>query len=482
MSVQGKSATSRRNYAGVSLRELIRLVSLSSALLLLIGGSARAQDDIYAPNHIWTDDDFAALAKPGTIPLPPGTEITLDNWKPYQDYMSMGMREIFRGDRFFKILPGQKLIVGPTIPVGLPKLFQAATEKYAGTASIVPAPEIGESAVTIKGYQGGVPFPDPKEPDLGTKIEYNAWFAYAPATVHINADAWLVDRFHDQSPLIVDAVVGKASFIADPGLPETNPQLSDVYKYTYDEVVLPEEAKYSGVLDIWHRDPVKFTDLFAYVPALRRVLRLSPAAVCAPVVGSDTLNDDNCTNIGNCQQVPLFNVKYLGEKKALFMVHMVPEALMSVEANLMPLQKYFYTSPSDISAAGFGFTKPAAGTWELRDVYMVRLRRIPSLQKGYCYGSRLFYIDKDTWHNINSEYWDAQQKYWKIEFFQYTQMPIPETNDSYFEDNLFGSWMDFQNYHATGAALVHSEINKLAGKYQDTTRYATPGGLQQINQ
>src|SRR5271167_2192218 len=437
---------------------------------------------MFAPTHVWTDEDFAQLAKPGTVPLPVGTQITTANWKEYEDYMSVAMRLLFRGDHFFKILPSQAVIVGPTIPVPLPKLFQAATEKYGGTATIVPAPDIGPGAVTIKGYQGGVPFPDPKEPDLGTKIEYNSWFSYAPAVVHINADAYLVDRFHDRSPLIVDAVVGKASYVSDPGYPEFEAKLPGVYKYTYDEVVAPEEAKYSGVLDIWHQDPVKFTDLFAYVPALRRVLRLSPAAVCAPVVGSDTLNDDNCTNIGNCQQVPLFNVKYLGEKKVIFMVHMVPDALLSVGPDQMPLEKYFYSSSSDIAAAGFAFPKPSAGTWELRDVYMVALRRIPTLRKGYCYGTRLFWVDKDSWHTINAEFWDSQEKLWMCQFFQFTQMPIPETQDSYFEDNLFGADLDFQNYHATGAALVHSEINKEAGKYQDVTRYATPGGLQQINQ
>ena len=314
------------------------------------------------------------------------------------------------------------------------------------------------------------------------KIEYNSWFSYAPAVVHINADAYLVDRFHDRSPLIVDAVVGKASYVSDPGYPEFEAKLPGVYKYTYDEVVAPEEAKYSGVLDIWHQDPVKFTDLFAYVPALRRVLRLSPAAVCAPVVGSDALNDDDCTNLGNCQQVPLFDSKYLGEKKAIFMVHMVPAALMAVDPNQMPLEKYFYSSDSDIAAAGFDLPKPSAGTWELRDVYLVTLRRIPSLRKGYCYGTRLFWIDKDTWHVINPEFWDAQEKFWKSEFYQFPQMPIPETHDSYFEDNLHGAILDFQNYHATGDALIHSELNKEAGKYQDVTRYATPGGLQQINQ
>jgi hypothetical protein len=464
------------------MSKIFTLFFLSSACFLLSARLARAQADIHSPTHIWTDQDFAQLAKPATTPLPVGTVITTQNWQQYQDYMTMAMRTVFRGDRFFKILPNQKVIVGPTIPVPLPKLFQAATEKYAGTASIVPAPEIGPGAVTIKGYQGGVPFPNPKEPDLGTKIEYNSWFSYAPATVHINADAYLVDRFHDRSPLIVDAVVGRSSFVADPGLPETNPLLAGIFKYTYDEVVLPEEAKYSGVLDLWKRDPVKFTDLFAYVPALRRVLRLSPAAVCAPVVGSDALNDDDCTNIGNCQQVPLFDSKFLGEKQALFFIHMTPDALMSAGANQMPLEKYFYSSDSDIAAAGFDLPKPSAGTWELRDVYLVALRRIPSLRQGYCYGTRLFWIDKDTWHSINAEFWDSQQKFWKSEFYQFAQMPIPETNDTYFEDNLHGAILDFQNYHATGDVLYHSEINKEAGKYQDVNRYATPGGLQQINQ
>jgi hypothetical protein len=276
-----------------------------------------------------------------------------------------------------------------------------------------------------------------------------------PATVHINTDAYLVDRFHDRSPLIVDAVVGKASFIADPGLPETNPQLSDVFKYTYDEVVLPEEAKYSGVLDIWHRDPVKFTDLFAYVPALRRVLRLSPAAVCAPVVGSDTVNDDNCTNIGNCQQVPLFDSKLLGAKRMLFMVHMNPDATNARGDNYLPLQQYFYSSEKDIAAAVFDWQKPSTGTWELRDVYLVGLRRIPSLRKGYCYGTRLFYVDKDTWHNINADAFDAQQKYWKAAFFQFSIVPIPGTNDSYFGDSLHGAVLDFQNYMLQGTALSH---------------------------
>ena len=96
----------------------------------------------------------------------------------------------------------------------------------------------------------------------------------------------------------------------------------------------------------------KIGRLFAYVPALRRVLRLAPAAVCAPVVGSDTLNDDNCTNIGNCQQIPLFNAKLVGEKKGLFKVKLNPDSV-TPNADYLPPEKYFYSSPADISVAGF---------------------------------------------------------------------------------------------------------------------------------
>src|SRR5271169_2106997 len=101
------------------MSKLSQLSILLSAFFLFTVGSAGAQSDMYSPNHIWTDQDFAELAKPATVPLPVGTVITTQNWQQYQDYMTMAMRTLFRGDRFFKILPGQEVIIGPTIPVGL---------------------------------------------------------------------------------------------------------------------------------------------------------------------------------------------------------------------------------------------------------------------------------------------------------------------------------------------------------------------------
>jgi hypothetical protein len=39
-----------------------------------------------------------------------------------------------------------------------------------------------------------------------------------------------------------------------------------------------------------------------------------------------------------------------------------------------------------------------------------------------------------------------------------------------------------KSVQTTGATSMKAHINKEAGKYQDITRYATPGGLMQINQ
>jgi hypothetical protein len=104
------------------------------------------------------------------------------------------------------------------------------------------------------------------------------------------------------------------------------------------------------------------------------------------------------------------------------------------------------------------------------------------VEEGILLGTRLFYVDKYTSYNINAEVFDAKQRYWKGLFFQFSPVSIPGTEDHSFGDNLHGAVFDFQKSHATGVLLYHSEINQNAGKYQDIARYATPGGLQQINQ
>ena len=37
-----------------------------------------------------------------------------------------------------------------------------------------------------------------------------------------------------------------------------------------------------------------------------------------------------------------------------------------------------------------GWSKPSWGKWELRDSYIIDIRKLPAKAAGYCYGKRIF--------------------------------------------------------------------------------------------
>jgi hypothetical protein len=63
--------------------------------------------------------------------IPPGTQITMQNWNQYKQFMPDGMVALFQGTYFWKMPPDVEIDVGPTIIHPLPKGYLNATEKYA---------------------------------------------------------------------------------------------------------------------------------------------------------------------------------------------------------------------------------------------------------------------------------------------------------------------------------------------------------------
>ena len=179
----------------------------------------------YSQDKIWTDEDFAELGKPPTEPLPVGTVITPQNWEKYKGYMPVFLQVIFQGDRGFKVPEDYKIVVGPTSSFSMPKAYIDATRKYAGSATLVPAPQIGPGALAISGYQGGLPFPNPQEPDLGMKIEYNTWFSYTPAVIFCPLTTYGIDRFRNRHEIMFNQIFGKTAYVTDEGYPESDPLL-----------------------------------------------------------------------------------------------------------------------------------------------------------------------------------------------------------------------------------------------------------------
>ena len=60
-----------------------------------------------------------------------------------------------------------------------------------------------------------------------------------------------------------------------------------------------------------------------------------------------------------------------------------------------------------------GWPKPSWGQWQLRDVDVIDVRRVPSEQNGYCFGSRIIYEDSQTHYALWEDVFDANLKFWK---------------------------------------------------------------------
>jgi hypothetical protein len=119
----------------------------------------------------------------------------------------------------------------------------------------------------------------------------------------------------------------------------------------------PEQARYTTSLAIFYKDMEAhpFPDQFVFVPAIRRSLRLSTSARCAPIFGSDWSNDDAKLN-GFNGSISTYDGDALGERK---------------EIELLSDQQWKgYNFPNEYDMP-LGFFKPSWGAWEARPVSIV---------------------------------------------------------------------------------------------------------------
>jgi hypothetical protein len=231
--------------------------------------------------------------------------------------------------------------------------------------------------------------------------------------------------------------------------------------------MVPEESKYTNDLVIFYDNPASLGETFVFVPSLRRSIRLSSAARCAPIVGTDyTLDDERSMSI----QPPTFQARFLGYKKILV---------------AYPTDKYVdwssYYQP-------VWFPSPRATSWMLRDVALLDVRRTEKTAAGYCYGSRMAFIDKETWQPIWMDLYDVGLKLWKTGPSMYKPMPLPGTDGDVSTggggpgDGMY-EFYDLQNSHLTFDIQSDAKIDTdVPADYHDFNRWGTPGGMLQVMQ
>jgi Protein of unknown function (DUF1329) len=427
-----------------------RVQSYLASLVLLLGA-------FLSPANVHAQDT-----------IPPGTVINMQNWQQYKAFMPDGVQVLFQGKYFWKFPPDFKMVVGPTHDLPLPAEYLKNTEKYSKQVKIIDLPNGGHS---VAGYVAGIPFPNPEEPMKGYKILANVWWDYIPH-LQCGYDKFvLVDRFNSTHEETVLQVYRRTGHMSDPGQPIDDPRTPGIEFTEYLSVLAPEQSKYVAQLSIYYTDPKKTEDLFLFVPALRRSLRLSAAARCSPTVGTDFTQDD-ARNSNYNGGITRFQAKWLRDGKFL------------------SLQSPDLTKTGDLSQfyRPVFFPMPSVGSWEVRDMYVIDIRRIPSERVGYCYGKKIMYVDKQLNSGIWTEAYDEPMRLWKILYsFTFTQK-IPQIGVIGATNEWLSVAYDLQSQHLSFGTRQNSQpfgyneecSNYHGENFDDIKMYSTTAGLNMI--
>ncbi len=438
-----------------------------SLLAAVTPAVAMAQTQATAPASASAAASISAAAAPSTDSksIPVGTVITTQNWQQYKDFMPDGMAELFAGQYSLKMPPDAQLEIGLTVIHPLPKGYVEATEKYSDQVKLVKLPDGG---LTLRGYQGGQPFPNPNDPDKGWKILANLWYRYLPnLTVDTHGSACLISSGGAINCKTAILVERQLSYLTDPGVPATTPGAGDKFYTQWLMVTEPEQERYTASLTISYDDPVREEDSYVFLPALRRYQPISTRARCSPNQGTDsTLEEYRSGFDSNLTQL---KVDYLGSKP---MIAMLPTT--------MPSGQF----PADFDMP-LGWPKPSWGKWQVRNVDVISAAKLPNHAQGYCYGKRVLYVDQATSAPLWEDLYDTQMKLWRLYglFLHPRDLPNIGTVDA--SGSMIYAFWDVQNSHATffidPANGEPFYINGEAPKdYFDLARYTEPSGLNLI--
>ncbi len=413
-----------------------------------------------------------AAAKPGlaeSVPsggsIPVGTRITVQNWQKYKQFMPDGMIAFFQGGYSWKMPADVEMDIGPTVIHPLPKRYVDATAKYASQVKLV---ELPEGRLSMNGYKGGTPFPNPSEPHKGWKILANFWYRYMP---HLLVDTYGTGCYVDSAGSVScnadEIVYRQLSFNTDPGIPVNIPETEGQFYSQWAMSVEPEQQKYHASLTISYSNLSKPEDAYVFNPTLRRHLAVSTSARCAPSTGSDATPDDS--RFGFDSDLTQVQVEYLGTKQILALVDAdFPQGNFPAGYD-MPL----------------GWPTPRWGKWQVRDVDIISVSKIPSLAAGYCYGKRVMYVDRAFSGAVWEDLYDSNLKPWKFVGLFLRTLNVPLVGPANVTGSQVEAFWDIQNKHATffsdpAGGRPFYVNDQSPQEYNDVVKYTTPSGLNEI--
>jgi len=312
--------------------------------------------------------------------------------------------------------------------------FKAGSEANAGKYYVTDQGYMYETATkTWPHYWYGFPFPgqiDQNDPQAANKIMYNFQVArYQVDDVYwFLSTKWATPTGFDR---MVELGVYATWYIGRNSGPMDNPD--DVYLKDLIFGTSPYDIVGVSTMDWWYTDPDKWQSVWAYVPTIRRVRRLTASNSSEGTFGSTLSRDDaycwggkvqymNWKLIG--QQTMLVPISPTGIEKAMVPGDPIPKKL-STDPNLIknrgalqPGQVWRITwNPEDQVKVGYETPGWQGIAWAPSQLKLAKRKCwvVEATPKDpyYAYGRRVIYIDQAAYWGFWATLYDRSGEYWK---------------------------------------------------------------------
>ncbi len=259
----------------------------------------------------------------------------------------------------------------------------------------------------------GLPFPeiDLKDPNAGAKIMYNKhYWSYIVGNVDVPFQTkWLGRKTGFEREIICDY----QTYVLDgypPAREESNPENVEMHSLII--LLAPFDVKGTNIL-LWRYRNKNLDSTFAYVPAIRRVRRMSPANRSDAFLGTDFCVDDAW---GYGGKINAFTWKVIQKVDQLVPVY--PGKPLKLEKNDVGEWK----TVNEGQNITYGFEKEGfqgAPWWPQELIYVKRptyILECEAKDKYYNYGPQQLWVDAGCYTPTYKVISDRSATYWKVEW------------------------------------------------------------------
>ena len=350
------------------------------------------------------------LPTPGPCDVAPGEVIDATNWEKAEGLLPEAtLRYVKEGKLTLEIGEPD---YDPAVQ--LPDFVLEAMKTNSGKYDLddddwIVEKETGKRSEKILGH----PFPtiDPEDPKAATKIMYNTkYWGYVQGNFRM---AFTQHFLNPKGFLRGVAAVGVNMYMDGNPKAMELPNPDKVLKYQIFRATSPYDISGTAVLTWRYRDPTEEDNTFAYVPAIRRVRRMTPGNRSDSQMGSDMASDDAGMYDG---KVTAMEWKLLREEELL-----VPFVRKDTDLIIENEDGEWETS-ENVQEVVFGFQNdewqgvpwaPLNVFWSKRPTYVIEVH---PKDPYYNYGTQYIWVDTENWAPLHKIINDRADAFWKLSF------------------------------------------------------------------